>query len=206
MLNQGEICTACHGKYFWRAFFKNCQNSRRQSTLLMIEALLHKWKGSYDFVDLFIAPSNFMADLISQRIPEKKIFVLRNGVDINKFSPTYVDEGYGLYFGRLSKEKGVETFLKAHKILKNLIPIKIVGAGPIEDELKASFPMANFLGYKQLSLILLMLLCPLNGMKIVQWSSLRQWLMESLSLLQELAASLSRLRMERQVCYSKWEM
>ena len=149
MLNQGEICTACHGKYFWRAFFKNCQNSRRQSTLLMIEALLHKWKGSYDFVDLFIAPSNFMADLISQRIPEKKIYVLRNGVDINKFSPTYGDEGYGLYFGRLSKEKGVETFLKAHKILKNLIPIKIVGTGPIEDKLKLSFPMAEFSGYRK---------------------------------------------------------
>jgi len=149
MLNQGEICTACHGKYFWRAFFKNCQNSRRQSTLLMIEALFHKWKGSYDFVDLFIAPSNFMADLISQRIPEKKIYVLRNGVDINKFSPTYGDEGYGLYFGRLSKEKGVETFLKAHKILKNLIPIKIVGTGPIEDKLKLSFPMAEFSGYRK---------------------------------------------------------
>lgn len=149
MLNQGEICTACRGEYFWRVFVKNCANSQRKSALLMVEALLHKWKRSYDFVDLFIVPSNFMADIISQRIPPKKIYVLRNGIDVPEYSSTYQDDGYALYIGRLSKEKGIKTLLKAHKTIKQKFPLKIVGKGPMVEDLQRSFTNVEFLGYKK---------------------------------------------------------
>ena len=141
-------CLECRGRYFYKPFFKNCANSRLQSLLLMVEAYWHKFFKSYDKVDLFISPSRFLAEVVSQRIPREKIMVLRNGIDLEEYRPTYEDGGYVLYFGRLSREKGVETLLKAHREVAGEIPLKIVGTGPIEAELKAKYPKAEFLGYR----------------------------------------------------------
>ncbi|MDH5523362.1 MAG: glycosyltransferase family 4 protein [Desulfobulbaceae bacterium] len=147
-LKNEAICNDCAGRNFWKPFTTNCQNSRLQGLLLAAEAMFHQWRGSYDGVDLFIAPSRFLADLVGKRIAPKKIRVLRNGIDVDRFQPNYQDQGYGLYFGRLSKEKGVTTLLAAHRQLATEIPLKIVGTGPLADELQTRYPKAEFLGYK----------------------------------------------------------
>ncbi|OAQ19847.1 glycosyltransferase family 4 protein [Thermosulfurimonas dismutans] len=143
-----KLCLECQGKYFYKPFLKNCAGSRFKGLLLMVEAYWHKFFKSYDKVDLFIAPSRFLAEVVSQRIPREKIVVLRNGIDLNEYRPTYEDGGYALYFGRLSREKGVETLLEAHQEVAKEIPLKIVGTGPMEAELKAKYPEAEFLGYR----------------------------------------------------------
>ena len=149
MLNKEmKPCLECQGKYFYKPFLKNCAGSKLRNFLLMLEAYWHKFFKSYDKVDLFIAPSQFLADVISKRIPREKIVVLRNGIDLNEYKPTSEDEGYVLYFGRLSKEKGIETLLKAHQDITKEIPLKIVGTGPMEAELKAKYPETEFLGYQ----------------------------------------------------------
>jgi glycosyltransferase involved in cell wall biosynthesis len=74
--------------------------------------------------------------------------VLTNGIDTSKYVPKYNNKGYALYFGRISKEKGVLTLLKAHNNISNDFELKIVGTGPLEDSLHKSFPKAEFLGYK----------------------------------------------------------
>lgn len=147
-LKNGEICTECEGQYFWKPLTTNCQSSRLGSLLLSLESLWHKWRGSYDAVDLFLSPSHFLADLISKRIASKKIKVLHNGIDIEEYRPNYCDDGYALYFGRLSKEKGIKTLLKAHNALPGGLPLKIVGTGPLADELQKLYPQAMFLGYR----------------------------------------------------------
>lgn len=147
-LKDGGICDQCQGKSFWKPFITNCQNSYMQGLLLSVEAMFHKWKRSYDGVDLFLAPSQFMADIISKRIHPDKIQVLHNGIDTKEYLPNYTDQGYGLYFGRLSKEKGIETLLKAYQKTTRDFPLKIVGTGPMEAELRMEYPAAEFLGYK----------------------------------------------------------
>jgi glycosyltransferase involved in cell wall biosynthesis len=149
MLDKDKICTACDGKYFWKPLTQNCQGSPTQGLLFMLEAFWHKWKGSYDQVDLFIAPSRFIGELVSRRIPKDKIRVLHNGILLGEFVPNYQDDGYGLYFGRLSREKGIETLLKAHQSVKDDLMLKVVGTGPMEDELRAEYPDAEFMGYKK---------------------------------------------------------
>jgi len=88
-LKNGTFCNACKGKYFWRPFTSNCQNSYTKGFLLSVEALFHKYKNSYEAVDLFLAPSKFMAEQITQRIPLEKIQVLHNGIDFEKYHPSY---------------------------------------------------------------------------------------------------------------------
>ncbi|MBU1404948.1 MAG: glycosyltransferase family 4 protein [Proteobacteria bacterium] len=147
-LDKGEICTACDGAAFWRPLSRHCQDSRLQEILLMAEGFWHRWRRSYEAVDLFLAPSRFLADLTSRRIQREKIAVLPNGIDLQEYTPDYDDTGYGLYFGRLSKEKGIETLLEAHSSLGSSLPLKVVGTGPLSDRLARDFPAAEFLGYK----------------------------------------------------------
>ncbi len=147
-LKDDVICNACAGGKFWNAFTMNCQDSRMRGLLLSAEAMFHKWRGSYNGVDLFLAPSRFLADLTEQRIPQEKIKVLRNGIDIDAYQPNYQDQGYALYFGRLSKEKGVKPLLRAHQGLKTNLPLKIVGTGPLAEELVLEYPDVEFLGYQ----------------------------------------------------------
>ena len=115
MLNKNKLCVACKGKFFWKPIIKNCQRSLAREVLLSIEAYFHKWKKSYEYVDRFLVPSNFYYNLISMRFDQKKIAVLFNGVDLRKYTTSFSSENYALYYGRISKEKGIETLLKAHQ-------------------------------------------------------------------------------------------
>lgn len=143
-----EICTACDGRHFWQPLARNCQKSRAREMLLALEAEFHKWRGSYEAVDLFLAPSQFLADLIGRRVSRDKILVLRNGIDLVEWQPGAADRGYALYFGRVAREKGIETLLAAHGGLESKLPLKIVGTGPLFESLSARFPRVEFLGYK----------------------------------------------------------
>ncbi len=147
-LKDNEICVKCAGKKFWKAFTVNCQASRIRGLLLAAEAMFHQWRNSYGGVDLFLVPSRFLAGLIGQRIPSQKIKVLHNGIDQSRYRPCYRDKGYVLYFGRLSKEKGIETLLRAHQNLNPTFSLKIVGTGPLEEDLRRKYPGVDFLGYQ----------------------------------------------------------
>ncbi|MCI5129965.1 MAG: glycosyltransferase family 1 protein [Candidatus Electrothrix sp. EH2] len=147
--HNGRKCLECAGNKFWKPVILNCQNSRLKEILFAIESIFHKWKGSYELVDLFLTPSQFLADLLSSRIASKKIKVLYNGVDINSYLPSYSDQNYALYFGRISKEKGIETLLKTHSKYANTFPLKVVGTGEMENYFAKKYTDAEFLGYKK---------------------------------------------------------
>lgn len=151
MLDHGRICFACAGKNFWRAIQKKCQASLSHSFLLALESYWHKYKKSYDGVDIFIAPSQFMANLVKARIPVDKIKLLRNGVDTSAVKPSNTDDGYALFLGRLSIEKGLQTLLKSHALMKTKIPLKIAGTGPLMDIVRKNdgeLDGVEFLGHR----------------------------------------------------------
>nr|MBF0221955.1 glycosyltransferase family 4 protein [Desulfobulbaceae bacterium] len=147
-LDKNTLCTACNGTSFWNTLTRHCQQSWGQELLLMLEGYWHRWRKSYNAVDLFISPSNFLAEMTARRIPSEKISVLPNGIDLDRFIPHYDDKEYGLYFGGLSKEKGIETLLKAHKLLPLKYALNVVGTGPLAERLSAEFREVDFLGYK----------------------------------------------------------
>lgn len=142
------ICTACNGRSFWKPLARNCQGSRGKEVLLALEAYFHKWRRSYAGVDLFLAPSRFLADLVGRRVARESIRVLPNGIETTALHPTYSDRGYALYFGRIAEQKGVATLLAAYRAIAGAFPLKIVGTGPLLASLPACFPEVEFLGYK----------------------------------------------------------
>ena len=81
-------------------------------------------------VDVFICPSAYMKrQLIAGGFPQHKICVNPYGIDCKLIKPRYDHDGYILFVGRLSEEKGIETIIRAAKLIPDIV-FKIVGRGP----------------------------------------------------------------------------
>lgn len=138
MWNKNMLCKKCIKGTYMNCFVNKChKNSRVFSLILTIEAYLHKAIKSYSYIDYIISPSKFMENvLIESGIDKDKIVFIPNFVD----EPAQKTENnlgeYILYFGRLSEEKGIETFINSKKYINEDIKYKIVGIGPIEEKLK----------------------------------------------------------------------
>ncbi len=102
-------------------------------------------------VSLFLVPSEYMREqLIAGGFPKEKIRVNPYGVDPDTVAPRYDHDGYVLYVGRLSAEKGVETVVQLARTLPDLC-FKIVGTGPEEAYLHAlghGCGNLEFIGFK----------------------------------------------------------
>ncbi|PJE77269.1 hypothetical protein COV05_00250 [Candidatus Uhrbacteria bacterium CG10_big_fil_rev_8_21_14_0_10_48_16] len=92
---------------------------------------VHRWLRIYERnVDLFICPSSYMKrQLIAGGFPKEKIRVNHYGIDPNLVQSRYDHDGYFLFVGRLSEEKGVETIIRVAKLMPDVL-FKIVGRGP----------------------------------------------------------------------------
>ena len=129
---KGKPCNACHDGAFHNVVTKGCYNGPRASAIVLAaEAYLHKWLRTYErCVDLFLAPSEFVRrKLIASGLPADRIEVLAHHQALPDDRQLMNDEGYLLYFGRLSAEKGVDDLLRAMVRVPH-IPVIIAGDGP----------------------------------------------------------------------------
>jgi len=136
LLNHGQACEKCLDGNFWHCFQEKCfKDSRSQSFLASLEAVLHKrWQTYRRGVDLFIAPSQFMADKCQAAgWPQDRFRVLINPVPELPAGQRQA-AGYFLYAGRLSNEKGIDVLLKA--LAGSSYKLKIAGRGPEENALR----------------------------------------------------------------------
>lgn len=139
MLNHGDICEKCiHGDYS-NCFKTGCmKDSKSKSLLATVEAEIYKVNSTYQKLDCVITPSEFY----KRKIEEADI-VKCPIVHIPNFLPADVEyksdnaQGdYFLYFGRLSREKGISTLIEAYVKSNVNNPLYIVGSGPIEPQLQ----------------------------------------------------------------------
>ena len=139
MVAGGKACDACRGGAFYHVVTKGCYAGGRSSAaVLAVEGYLHKWLDTYQkCVDLFLAPSEFVrSELIDHGLPADRIAVLPHFQDLPAENQLSNDEGYLLYFGRLSPEKGVDDLLHA-MVRQPHIPVIIAGDGPERARLEA---------------------------------------------------------------------
>lgn len=137
----GQICYRCRKHKYCQAIKHRCFNgSLVKSTLVALEMFLHHrvWKIYEKSVNLYIAPSEFMKQtVVSFGIPEEKVEVLYNFINQPKIQ-SIKPQNYLLYYGRISPEKGINILLQALKLISGSPTLKIVGSGPVIDDLKAS--------------------------------------------------------------------
>lgn len=141
-----EICEKCmHGKYVNCIKNKCIKDSNLKSVLGAIEGKYYRNKKIYtQKIDKIITPSEFYrTKLIEDGIEPDKIVAMHNFIDIDEYDISREDEGYALYIGRLSKEKGIFNLIKAISNLKEG-ELRIAGDGP-EKEAIIEFVQENHL-------------------------------------------------------------
>jgi glycosyltransferase involved in cell wall biosynthesis len=135
----GRPCELCSHGAFHNAVTKGCYSGPRSSAMVLAaEAYLHQWLQTYErCVDMFLAPSKFVRDrLIGSGFPAQRIEVLPHFQTLPGDEQLTPNEGYLLYFGRLSPEKGVYELLRAMVRLPHT-PLVIAGDGPERPRLEA---------------------------------------------------------------------
>lgn len=154
---EGKVCEDCLGKFIpypgiqHGCYRENKVASAAVATMLGVHRAMNTWTK---MVDLYICLTEFAKQkFIQAGIPAEKIVVKPNFVSPE---PTVGSGkgGYALFVGRLSVEKGLDTLLAAWEQLGEQIPLKIVGDGPLADDvLKATkrFPQIEWLGRRPMS-------------------------------------------------------
>jgi glycosyltransferase involved in cell wall biosynthesis len=135
----GHPCELCSHGAFHNVVTKGCYAGPRSSTVVLAaEAYLHKWLRTYErCVDVFLAPSEFVRNkLTGAGFPAPRIEVLPHYQALPGDAQLAADDGYVLYFGRLSPEKGAYELLRAMVQLPH-IPLVIAGDGPERPRLEA---------------------------------------------------------------------
>jgi len=139
-VDHGHACDeSCRNGAFYNAVTKGCYEGPCSSAMVLAaEAYLHKWLRTYErCVDMFLAPSEFVRQkLMANGLQAERIEVLPHFQVLPAKEDIAIDEGYLLYFGRLSAEKGVYELLRAMVQVPH-IPLVIAGDGPERPRLEA---------------------------------------------------------------------
>lgn len=130
---------------FHPAFDSKIRNLK-SSTQYLTYQLYAPFLARYDCVIVF---SEIQKDLlIKLGVPDKRVAVIPNGVDEQKYSPGYSNLKYQLktkhlflYQGRIATEKNVEALLKAWKYcpMGEDCKLLIVGDGPLRASLQPAY-------------------------------------------------------------------
>src|SRR3954451_5809181 len=134
---QGQICEACKGGNYLNAVSKRCfKHSIALSGLYAMTLGLNRMGGMLDKISGFICLTEFFRIKMREAgVPESKLFVRPNFVRAPALRETRDSSGYALFLGRLSPEKGCWMLIRAFEQLPG-VHLKIVGTGPMEQELR----------------------------------------------------------------------
>lgn len=149
----GEICESCRPSRFYQATRRRCKRGRFLPSLLGSVGQYFNYLMRFrELVDAFLCPSDFVRNkFLDFGFPGDRLHTVRNFIDIREFELQPSAAGYGLFLGRLVREKGGDLLVKA--LGGTDIPFKIVGDGPEMQTLRNSAELAGlrtleFTGYK----------------------------------------------------------
>jgi glycosyltransferase involved in cell wall biosynthesis len=135
MTANGRPCDACRDGRFSSVLSKRCKGGLAGSLVIYTTMVFyHRIMRYFDGVDTFISPSRFLRDKHVEMGFKGNIVVLPNFIYAERLKPAYGSvNGAYVFFGRLSREKGIGTLLNVCARLPRL-RFKIIGTGPLEDE------------------------------------------------------------------------
>jgi glycosyltransferase involved in cell wall biosynthesis len=152
LFRDGVVCTDCLGKSLpLDGVVHGCyRGSRTGSAVVTAAYAVHRLARTWDAVDLFIAVSGFQRDiLVRGGLPADKVVVKPNFVGSNEWAAGESRKDFALFVGRLSPEKGLRTLISAWNTGRIPIRLKIIGDGPMADEVRACAagnPAVDYMG------------------------------------------------------------
>lgn len=150
---KNKICERCKNGHYLHCLLNRCsENNLTQSAALTLDAYYRKYFiNPINYIDRFIFVSRFSFNKHLEFNPSyiNKADVLYNFIpNFDKMKPSYNRGSYFLFFGRLSREKGIQTLIEA--AISANTQLKIVGSGPLMDTvLNYQSDLIEYLGYKE---------------------------------------------------------
>ena len=153
---QKKTCEDCLTKGYRACIRKRCVKGSLAASLIRVFSMkVHSFIKVYDQVDAFITPSEYLkGKLIENCFSADKIHCIPTFTASKSEIGTPKIGSYGLYFGRVTEEKGVETAVRAYERLPER-QLKIVGDDTTDEaaRLKAyvsehGIKNVEFLGFK----------------------------------------------------------
>ncbi|MDO8682969.1 MAG: glycosyltransferase [Armatimonadota bacterium] len=136
---EGEVCERCCGGKFFNAIIHKCVfGSTAASAVCAFEMYVHRLLGMYKKnVDVFISPSRFLINALTRcGAGGKRMVHIPALADVDAYNPSYDNDGYILYFGKLTPEKGVKTLIRAVALMESA-RLVVAGTGSQGPELEA---------------------------------------------------------------------
>lgn len=134
----GQPCEDCVGRLPIDALRYNCYRGSLTATGALVWMIIYnRWRSTFtNFVNRYIALTDFAAGrLAAGGLPADRIEVKPNFLPNHPILSNQ-RKHYAAFVGRLSAEKGVRTLLSAWQAVVGL-PLKIVGNGPLRDEMES---------------------------------------------------------------------
>lgn len=153
MFDHGAPCERSRDGKYYKVISHRCLSPSLLPNLLAA-AEMYFTKGVHAYektMNLFLCPSKFMKEKMEDwGEPANKLRYAPNPADLDA-EPAPLGGGYLLYAGRLSVEKGLDSFLRAAVQIPEL-PVKIAGRGPEFEKLErivrdAGAAHIEFLGF-----------------------------------------------------------
>ena len=148
----GHICTDCVGKpVAWPAIRHACYRGSRSAsaaiaTMLSVHRLIGTWQHK---TSVYIALTAWARDMfIEAGLRADKLVVKPNFVDPDPGAGTGSGD-YAVFVGRLSPEKGIQTLLRAWRVVGPQVRLLIIGEGPLASTVAAAthdLPSVTWLG------------------------------------------------------------
>ena len=136
MYRENKLCTLCKGQSFQHAMYHQCLGTK--TLLRVVEKLVHRLKNTWDLVDHFLVPSQFLFQQLKNAGVPNLIHIPN---PVAPAPPRPPGSGW-LVAGRLTPEKGLEDALMA-----GVPGLTVCGDGPERARMERQYPGVRWLGH-----------------------------------------------------------
>ncbi len=134
-LYDGKICEDCLAKGYKSCIKKKCVKGSMFASLIRVFSMkIHNLIKIYDKLDAIVSPTQYLKSKLEKNgFSKPEIYNIPTFTN-KKIEAEKIEVGsYGLYFGRITPEKGVEYIIKAYEKLGERYTLKIVGDDTTEE-------------------------------------------------------------------------
>lgn len=134
LMRDGQICEDCIEGSAYNAILHRCyRNSIIGSYIVARIVQTHKLRKTWENkVNKFIVLTKFSKDkFIQAGFPSDKIAIKPNFISSIPYLKEKFNNNFGLFVGRISHEKGINTLLNAWEKIN--VPLHVIGDGPLSN-------------------------------------------------------------------------
>src|SRR3990170_4563628 len=146
LYTKGRICERCvKGNTLHAVRYRCVRNNRILSAMYAASVGMNRKLGRLSSkITAYITPDLFLIRKLGEGgYPTERMFPISNPFDVMEYTPSYPHLGYFVYAGRIVREKGIFTAMRAIQRLPQ-IELFVIGNGEAREEAEA-FARANSL-------------------------------------------------------------